>query len=302
MKKAISILGPTHCGKTELAIEINNRFPSKIISVDSVQLYKDANIGSSKPDQKILDKNYHALINVLEVEEEFSVKKFLDEVAKELSDENQNFLFVGGSMMYFYSLFKGISKLPEKNELLREEISKEAEKLGWKQMHQRLSTVDPISAENIEPNDTQRILRALEVNKLSKASFATLKQQKEKSLIDNFDKISIAIIPRCKKIFKEKLKERFEKMIDQGLIEETKDILKKTNGRRIKVLETVGYKQVVEYIDNKVSQEEMIELATNATYQLAKRQITWLKKFNLDKTFFSDEDDKVMKILSMIKN
>ena len=91
-------------------------------------------------------------------------------------------------------------------------------------------------------------------------------------------------------------------MIDQGLIEEAKDILKKTNGRRIKVLETVGYKQVVEYIDNKVSHEEMIELATNATYQLAKRQITWLKKFNLDKTFFSDEDDKVMKILSMIKN
>ena len=173
---------------------------------------------------------------------------------------------------------------------------------GWEQMHQRLSTVDPISAENIKPNDSQRILRALEVNKLSKASFTSLKQQKEKSLIDNFDKISIAIIPRCKKIFKEKLKERFEKMIDQGLIEETKDILKKTNGRRIKVLETVGYKQVVEYIDNKVSHEEMIELATNATYQLAKRQITWLKKFNLDKTFFSDEDDKVMKILSMIKN
>ena len=91
-------------------------------------------------------------------------------------------------------------------------------------------------------------------------------------------------------------------MIDQGLIEEAKDILKKTNGRRIKVLETVGYKQVVEYIDNKISHEEMIEHATNATYQLAKRQITWLKKFNLDKTFFSDEDDKVMKILSMIKN
>ena len=302
MKKAISILGPTHCGKTELAIEINNRFPSKIISVDSVQLYKDANIGSSKPDQKILDKNYHALINVLEVEEEFSVKKFLDEVAKELSDENQNFLFVGGSMMYFHSLFEGISKLPEKNDLLREEILKEAKKVGWEQMHKRLSTVDPISAENIKPNDSQRILRALEVNKLSKASFTSLKQQKEKSLIDNFDKISIAIIPRCKKIFKEKLKERFEKMIDQGLIEETKDILKKTNGKRIKVLETVGYKQVVDYIDNKVSHEEMIELATNATYQLAKRQITWLKKFNLDKTFFSDEDDKVMKILSMIKN
>ena len=164
MKKAISILGPTHCGKTELAIEINNRFPSKIISVDSVQLYKDATIGSSKPDQEILDKTHHALIDVLDLEEEFSVKKFLDEVAKELSEENQNFLFVGGSMMYFYSLFEGISKLPEKNELLRQEISKEAEIIGWEKMHQRLSTVDPRSAENIKPNDTQRILRALELS------------------------------------------------------------------------------------------------------------------------------------------
>ena len=91
-------------------------------------------------------------------------------------------------------------------------------------------------------------------------------------------------------------------MLELGLIEETKNILENSSGERIKVLETVGYKQAVDFIRDKISQDEMIELATNATYQLAKRQITWLKKFNLDETFFSDEDDKVMKILSIIKN
>ncbi len=122
MKKAISILGPTHCGKTELAIEINKNFPSKIISVDSVQIYKCANIGSSKPDQEVLDKVHHALINILDLEDDFSVKDFLNEISYELEGSKEDLIFVGGTMMYFYSLFNGISKLPEKNIQLRKKL------------------------------------------------------------------------------------------------------------------------------------------------------------------------------------
>ncbi len=302
MKKAISILGPTHCGKTELAIEINNHFPSKIISVDSVQIYKGANIGSSKPNQEILDQIHHGLINTLELEEEFSVKDFLTEVSNQLFDSKEDFIFVGGTMMYFYSLFNGISKLPEKNKQFREEVEKEAKKKGWESMHKKLKDIDPETAKKIKDTDSQRILRALEVNHLSKTTLSKLKALKEKSVIDNYRKFSFAIIPRCKKTFKKELKERFQKMLELGLIEETKNILEQNNEKKIKVLKTVGYRQVVDFIKDKVSYEEMIELATNATYQLAKRQLTWLKKFNLDKTFFSDEDDKVMKIVSMIKN
>ena len=302
MKKAISILGPTHSGKTELAIEINKKFPSKIISVDSVQIYKDANIGSSKPGQEILDSFHHALINTLNLEDEFSVKDFLNEISNESKGCEKDLIFVGGTMMYFYSLFNGISKLPDKDTKLRKKIENEAKIKGWKLMHERLKKIDPSAAKTIEDNDSQRILRALEVNFLSRISFSELKKLKEKSVIENYQKFSFAIIPRCKKTFKNQLNERFKKMLELGLVEETKNIMELRSKNRIKVLETVGYKQVVDFVKDKISYEEMIELATNATYQLAKRQITWLKKFNLDKTFFSDEDDKVMKILSIIKN
>ena len=302
MKKAISILGPTHCGKTELAIEINKHFPTKIISVDSVQVYKGANIGSSKPNQKILDSIHHGLIDYLDPEDDFSVKDFLNEISNEFCDCKEDLLFVGGTMMYFYSLFNGISKLPEKNIQFRKKLEEEAKNKGWKYMHERLEVIDPGAARSIKNSDSQRILRALEVNHLSKNAFSKLKTMKEKSVIEDYQKFTFAIIPKNKKTFKNQLNERFRKMLELGLIEETKTILERTSGKRIKVLETVGYKQVVDFLKDKISFEEMIELATNATYQLAKRQITWLKKFDLDETFFSDDDDKVMKILSIIKN
>ena len=302
MNKAISILGPTHCGKTDLAIEISKHFPSKIISVDSVQIYKGANIGSNKPDQKILGKIYHGLINILDLEEDFSVKDFLIETSKEILNFEEDLIFVGGTMMYFHSLINGISKLPNKNIKFREKVEEEVKNKGWKFMHRRLNEIDPDAAKTIKDSDSQRILRALEVNHLSKSTFSELKSLKEKSVVQDYQKFSFAIVPRCKKTFKKELKERFKGMLELGLIEETKNILENSSGKRIKVLETVGYKQAVDFIKDKISQEEMIELATNATYQLAKRQITWLKKFNLDEIFFSDEDDKVMKILSIIKN
>ena len=302
MKKAISILGPTHSGKTDLAINLNKFIPSEIISVDSVQIYKQANIGSNKPKKVILKKVKHGLINILDIEEEFSVNLFLKSVSKELSSTSSTPLFVGGSMMYFYSLFNGISTLPNTDKNLRKELQREGERIGWDQMHKKLQKIDPKTALKIKQNDSQRIQRALEINMQSTILFSDLKKFKNKSLLEDYKKFTFAVIPRCRKSFRGELKERFINMLEEGLVKETESILKKSGNKKIKVLETVGYKQVVEFISKKVSYDEMIELATNATYQLAKRQMTWLKKFNIDQTFFSDEDDKVMKILSKIQN
>ena len=270
MKKAISILGPTHSGKSELAIEINKHFPSKIISVDSVQIYKGANIGSNKPDQEILDNIHHALINIIGLEDDFSVKDFLNEISNESMSCEKDLIFVGGTMMYFYSLFNGISKLPKKNIKLRKKIEDEARNKGWKSMHEQLKKIDPDAAKTIKDNDSQRILRALEVNFLSRITFSKLKELKEKSVIEDYQKFSFAIVPRCKKTFKNQLKERFKKMLELGLVEETKTLMESSSESRIKVLETVGYKEVVDYVKDKTSYDEMIELATNANYQLAK--------------------------------
>ena len=302
MKKAISILGPTHTGKTELAINLQKFIPLEIISVDSVQVYKQANIGSNKPNKNILKKVKHGLINIIDIEEEFSVSLFLESVSKELSSLSKTPLFVGGSMMYFFSLFNGISKLPSSNKNLRKELQIEAERIGWEQMHKKLQKVDPKTAANIKKHDSQRIQRALEINRQSKILFSDLKELKNKSLLEDYEKFTFAIIPRCRKAFKTELQERFVKMLKQGLVKETESILKKRGEKKIKILETVGYKQVLQFITKKVSYDEMIELATNATYQLAKRQMTWLKKFNIDQTFYTDEDDKVMKIMSKIQN
>ena len=153
MNKAISILGPTHCGKTDLAIEISKHFPSKIISVDSVQIYKGANIGSNKPDQKILGKIYHGLINILDLEEDFSVKDFLIETSKEILNFEEDLIFVGGTMMYFHSLINGISKLPNKDIKFREKVEAEVKNKGWKFMHRKLNEIDPDAAKTIKDSD-----------------------------------------------------------------------------------------------------------------------------------------------------
>lgn len=302
MNKAISILGPTHTKKTELALSIFKEYPSNIISVDSVQIYKEANIGSNKPDQAILKKVKHNLIDVLDISEEFSVNDFLLRVSEIIAKSETSPLFVGGTMMYFHSLFNGITKLPKRNLFYRNKLSEEAKKIGWEKMHERLKKIDAKAAEKIKANDSQRIMRALEVNSQSKILFSDLLKTEKKSVLKDYEKFTFAVIPRCKKTFKAELEDRFIKMLETGLIEETESLMTKKNKNKIKILKTVGYKQVVEYLKKKVSQDEMIERATNATYQLAKRQMTWLKKFKINQTFYTDEDDKVMKILTKIKN
>ena len=302
LKPIISIIGPTNTGKTSLAIELSQKLDAEIISVDSVQIYKHANIGSNKLSPNNLRDYPHHLINFLEPTDSYSVGNFRNDILKiirSLDKKNKSVILVGGSMMYFHSLFNGISDLPENDPKVRKKLDEEQKKLGLKHLFHKLQKIDKESAKNIHVNDQQRIKRSLEIYMLSGKTHTELKKNSLNPFL-NRDFLNFAIVPEDKKLFKKNLKERFLKMLDEGLIEETKYLIDNFS-KNIKVLGSVGYKQIVDYLDGKISKEEMIEKATNANYQLSKRQITWLKKFEIKETFFANQSNMVIKILDYLE-
>ena len=302
IKPIISIIGPTNTGKTSLAIELSQRLDAEIISVDSVQIYKHANIGSNKLSANNLRDYPHHLINFLEPTDSYSVGNFRNDILKiigSLDKRNKSVILVGGSMMYFHSLFNGISELPENDPKVRKKLDEEQKKLGLKHLFHKLQKIDKEAAKNIHVNDQQRIKRSLEIYMLTGKTHTELKENSLNPFL-NRDFLNFAIVPEDKKLFKKNLKERFLKMLDEGLIEETKYLIDNFS-KNIKVLGSVGYKQIVDHLDGKISKEEMIEKATNANYQLSKRQITWLKKFEIKETFFANQSNMVIKILNYLE-
>ena len=302
LKPIISIIGPTNTGKTSLAIELSQKLDAEIISVDSIQIYKHANIGSNKLSPNNLRDYPHHLINFLEPTDSYSVGNFRNDILKIISSldkKNKSAILVGGSMMYFHSLFNGISELPKNDPKVRKKLDEEQKKLGLKHLFNKLQKIDKESAKNIHANDQQRIKRSLEIYMLSGKTHTELKKNSLNSFL-NRDFLNFAIVPEDKKLFKKNLKERFLKMLDEGLIEETKYLIDNFS-KNIKVLGSVGYKQIVDHLDGKISKEEMIEKATNANYQLSKRQITWLKKFEIKETFFANQSNMVIKILDYLE-
>ena len=302
IKPIISIIGPTNTGKTSLAIELSQRVDAEIISVDSVQIYKHANIGSNKLSANNLRDYPHHLINFLEPTDSYSVGNFRNDILKiigSLDKRNKSVILVGGSMMYFHSLFNGISELPENDPKVRKKLDEEQKKLGLKHLFHKLQKIDKEAAKNIHVNDQQRIKRSLEIYMLTGKTHTELKENSLNPFL-NRDFLNFAIVPEDKKLFKKNLKERFLKMLDEGLIEETKYLIDNFS-KNIKVLGSVGYKQIVDHLDGKISKEEMIERATNANYQLSKRQITWLKKFEIKETFLANQSNMVIKILNYLE-
>ncbi|MBV13259.1 MAG: tRNA (adenosine(37)-N6)-dimethylallyltransferase MiaA [Flavobacteriaceae bacterium] len=299
----ISIYGPTNSGKTSLAIELSKKIPSEIISVDSVQIYKEANIGSNKPEQNILNKYPHHLIDFIDPKNFYSVGKFKKDainLISEIDQKDKHSILTGGTMMYFYSLFNGLADLPEKNAQIRKKIDGQERRHGLKFLHDQLNESDPQSAEKIHENDRQRIKRALEVFMISGKTINQLKNKESENILKKRKSLSFAIIPDDRNHFKESLKSRFKEMIAAGLIDETEMLIKKYS-KKIPVLQAVGYKQVVDFLDNKLTKEEMIEKATNANYQLAKRQITWLNKLKTTEKFFVKQSNMIIKILSYLE-
>jgi len=281
----ITIMGPTGVGKTDLAISLSKLISSEIISVDSVQVYKGMDIGSGKPSKDILERYPHKLVSFVDPWKNYSAALFLLDVTREIDlchKSNKVPLLVGGTMLYFRSLLSGISRMPEANQDVRKEISDQSRKYGWEFLHKELKSVDPESAKRIHPNDSQRIQRALEVYRVSSKTMTEWrKRDKGRDLLKSRRVMQFAVEPKSRESLREDVKNRFLLMLETGLVKEVEKLLDlKQMDLTKSSMKSVGYRQICDYLEGKSTYEEMIIKAVNATRQLAKRQMTWLRKWN----------------------
>ncbi len=294
----IAIMGPTASGKTGLALEIAAKVDSEVISVDSALVYKGMDIGTAKPTQEEQEGVVHHLIDIIDPAESYSVSQFVNDTNALIGDilaRGKVPILAGGTMMYFNALINGISPLPKSDEKIRDEITQQAQRLGWSKLHDELRGVDPISGERIHPNDPQRITRALEVYRSTGKTLTHWQQQEGEKCPYNIAQFAIA--PADRAVLHERIATRFDMMLEQGFEKEVVKLYERSDLHEdLPSIRSVGYRQMWQYLDGQLSYAEMRERGIIATRQLAKRQLTWLRGWEqvtwLD-TFANDNLTKI---------
>jgi tRNA dimethylallyltransferase len=261
-------------------VELCKHFPLEIISVDSALVYKGLDIGSAKPDAATLAQAPHRLIDFLDPAQPYSAADFRTDALREMADITAHGkipLLTGGTMLYFRALEYGLSALPEADQTIRARLEAEAAAQGWQALHDRLAQVDPVAAARIHPNDPQRLQRALEVHELSGKSLTELQQAAWYDACP-YRLLKIALIPDDRAWLHNRLAQRFDHMLEQGLIEEVEQLFRRGDlDVHLPAIRAVGYRQVWEYLNGKLDYTHMRDRAIVATRQLAKRQMTWLR-------------------------
>lgn len=286
---AISLMGPTASGKTDLAIALHQRYGAEIISVDSALVYRGMDIGSAKPSAQELSLAPHRLIDIRDPSEPYSAADFARDAKREIQkiiEAGKIPLLVGGTMLYFKALLEGLSDLPEADPKIRKEIETEAGLYGWEAIHKQLAEVDPESAAKIHPNHSQRLSRALEVYRVSGKPMSQSHGQLSGGVLEDYDWCQIAIGPRDRKVLHDRIRRRYRQMLDNGLIQEVEGLrnLRDVDNNRLlhkdlPAMRAVGYRQAWDYLDGELNYDEMVEKGVVATRQLAKRQLTWLRSW-----------------------
>ena len=285
MNKVLSIMGPTASGKTDLAIRLSEKFNLEIISIDSVMLYKEFNIGSAKPNKNTLLKFPHKMVDILEPYEKYSVALFYNELINQIKIAHKlkkTPILVGGSMMYFKTFFSGgLSKFNDISIETKKYVNNMFESHSLKYLYNYLKDIDPESAKKIHPNDTYRIQRMLEIffSNNEKPSITLKKCSKN---VQCFNNLNLSMLPNDRKSIHKNIEKRFDIMINDGLIDEVSFLLKKYVDLKLPAMSTIGYKEVNKYLSGSIGFNDMKEEILSATRQLAKRQITWLR--HLDST------------------
>lgn len=301
-------MGPTASGKTSLAIDLHKSLPIEIISVDSVMVYKGCDIGSAKPTKDILLKHPHHLIDCVDPESIFTVADFHKksiELIDKIHQKNKVPFFVGGSMMYFNSLLKGLDSLPKRDEAYRLELEKLKKNEGIESLYSILLQKDALYAAKVKSSDTQRIIRALEVIKVTGETFTSQTGNIKTNIFnDKFNLHQYAIYEEDRTKLHNNIEDRLRIIIDNGLLNEVSDLL---SNYKISldhpIRKAVNYKQAISFINNDYDQEEFFTKSLYATRQLAKRQTTWLRSWKDINLFSLNSKDKIKdKIKSLISS
>ncbi|RMD69372.1 MAG: tRNA (adenosine(37)-N6)-dimethylallyltransferase MiaA [Gammaproteobacteria bacterium] len=276
----VFLMGPTASGKTDLAVELTQCFPLDIVSVDSAQVYRGMDIGTGKPGPEVLQRAPHRLIDILDPAESYSAGRFREDALRAIEaihGQGRIPLLVGGTMLYYRTLQYGVSQLPSASPPVRRHLSKEAEAIGWEGLHARLARMDPKAAARIHPRDAQRIQRALEIHLLTGKTPTELFSPPKAQL--DYPIFKLVMAPSHRPALHRRIALRFEGMLDEGLVEEVEGLYRRGDlDLERPALRSVGYRQVWEYLQGKHRYFQMVERAIIATRQLAKRQLTWLRK------------------------
>jgi len=289
----VALAGPTASGKTAAALEIAQRFPVEIVSVDSALVYRGMDIGTAKPGVLELQQAPHHLIDIRDPLEAYSAAEFVRDASaliREISGRGNLPLLVGGTMLYFKALADGIASMPAADAEVREALEKEAAERGWPALHAQLAQIDPVTAQRLAPADSQRIQRALEVYRITGlplSHFHNAQHSQEKGTFHTYTTEAIdeghkplllSLEPVDRTWLHERIAQRFDAMLAAGFLDEVKTL--KSRGDLhpdLPSMRCVGYRQAWQALEGQIALSDLRELGIIATRQLAKRQITWLR-------------------------
>lgn len=278
---AILLMGPTASGKTDLAVELCGRLPCDIVSVDSALVYRGMDIGTAKPEPRLLAEAPHRLIDICDPNEVYSAARFCEDAAREMAEiaaAGRVPLLVGGTMLYFRALQQGLSRLPGADPVIRARLDEKASAEGWSALHRLLAEVDPATAGRIHPNDPQRIQRALEVYEIAGRPMSQLLREKREPPTLEYRFLKLAPTPESRPALHQRIERRFLRMLALGFEDEVRALWARGDlTRDMPSMRCVGYRQMLNYLCDEYSFDEMIRRGIAATRQLAKRQLTWLR-------------------------
>lgn len=281
-KPVVFLMGPTASGKTALAIDLFQQGSFEIISVDSAMVYQQLNIGSAKPSGKELVLAPHHLIDFLDPKQAYSASQFASdakELINQIHERGKIPLLTGGTMLYFKALKEGLADLPKADVQVREDLKRQLGEFGIEYLHQQLSQVDESTASRLHANDTQRILRALEVFKVSGKPLSQWHAEQALDALPN-PILSVALAPKERSILHQRIATRFEQMMQHGFLDEVTGLFSRGDlDLDCPSMKSVGYRQIWLYLAGEYSLNEAKEKAIIATRQLAKRQYTWLRSW-----------------------